>query len=43
LYLLYLVMLFPGFIKLTFVVGYLLALELGKARVSKLQSVSEPK
>lgn len=49
LYLLYLVMLFPGFLKLTFVVGYLLALELGKARVSrscsvsKFQSVSEPK
>jgi len=35
LYFLYLVMLFPGFLKLTFVVGYLLALELSKARVAR--------
>lgn len=40
LYMLYLIMLYPGFLKLTFVAGYLLTLELGKSKVSKATAES---
>lgn len=40
LYLLYLAMLFPGFLKLTFVAGYLLALEVSKTKERKTASIS---
>ncbi len=41
LYLLYLAVLFPGFLKLTFVAGYLLALEVEKSRGGKTASSSQ--